>query len=186
MKRNKLLPGTRPFFFFSAIMGVFRAADELGSEVGAPAEPINPETRVSGDDLDPKLLWKIGVGLLLVIWAITVVIYPFFHFLMYDRTGGIDPAKVLAYIPKLPPKPRNEHAPFLTLEKFQKREEGDLNSYRWVDREKGIVSIPIARAMEIIARHGIPPPPESNVFFRPPRAVDLSTGFQGKVVSEAR
>ncbi|HEX7361353.1 MAG TPA: hypothetical protein VF283_12755, partial [Bryobacteraceae bacterium] len=111
---------------------------------------------------------------------------PFFHFLMYDRTGGIDPAKVLAYIPKLPPKPRNEHAPFLTLEKFQKREEGDLNSYRWVDREKGIVSIPIARAMEIIARHGIPPPPESNVFFRPPRAVDLSTGFQGKVVSEAR
>lgn len=186
MNRNKLLPGTRPFFFFSAIMGFFRAADELGSEIGAPAEPIDPETRVSGDDLDPKLLWKIGAGLILVIWALVLLIHPFFHFLMYDRTGGLNPAKVLAYMPKPPPKPRNEHAPFVTLQKFRAREYADLNSYRWVDRKKGIVSIPIARAMQIIAKHGIPPKPESNVFFRPPRAVDLSTGFQGKVESEPR
>lgn len=186
MNHNRLIPGTRPFFLFSAIMGFFRAADEVGSEIGAPKEPIDSATRAAPDDLDPKLLWKIGVGLLLVLWALTVLVYPFFHFLMYDRTGGANPTKVLTYIPKLPPKPRNEHLPFLTLEKFRHGQEAALNTYRWVDRKKGIVSIPIERAMEIIAKQGIPPRPVSNVFFRPPRAVDLSTGFQGKVELEPR
>jgi hypothetical protein len=31
-----------------------------------------------------------------------------------------------------------------------------LNSYGWVDQQKGIIRIPIARAMDLVARKGLP------------------------------
>ncbi|MGH9584909.1 MAG: hypothetical protein ACRD4O_18465, partial [Bryobacteraceae bacterium] len=157
MSPNKPLPGTRPLLLFGAVEAFFRTIYGWAEEAGAPSEPMDPETRAEPDDLDVKLIWRIGVGLLLVLWALVVVIYPFFNFLKFDRTGGLEPSKVLAYIPKLPPKPRNEHLPFLVLQKFRAGEKADLGSYRWVDRKNGVVSIPIARAMQILAQHGIPP-----------------------------
>lgn len=182
MSPNKI-PGARPLLLFSAVEAFFRTIYKWAEEAGAPHEEMDPTTRAEPDDLDIKLLWRIGIGLLLVLWAIVVVLYPFFHFLTFDRTGGVEPAKVLAYIPKLPPKPRNEHLPYLVLEKFRHGEEAGLNTYRWVDRKKGIVSIPIARAMQILAQRGIPPANPTG-FYMPPQAGDLSTGFQGKVTPE--
>jgi hypothetical protein len=41
-----------------------------------------------------------------------------------------------------------------------------LHSYGWVDRAAGIVRMPIDRAMEVLAEHGLPTraqPPESTV-----------------------
>jgi hypothetical protein len=38
----------------------------------------------------------------------------------------------------------------------QERQLADLNSYGWVDREAGIVHIPVARAMDILAERGLP------------------------------
>ena len=38
-------------------------------------------------------------------------------------------------------------------------QEGRLAGYRWVDRERGVVAIPIERAMELVAReHGAAAP----------------------------
>lgn len=183
MSPNKTVPGARPLLLFGAVEAFFRTIYKWAEEAGAPSEEMDPTTRAEPDDLDVKLLWKIGIGLLLVLWALVVVLYPFFRLLILDRTGGVEPAKVLAYIPKLPPKPRNEHLPFLTLEKFRHGEEADLNTYRWVDRKKGIVSIPIGRAMQILAQRGIPPA-NPTAFFPPPQAGDMSTGFQGKVTPQ--
>ena len=35
-------------------------------------------------------------------------------------------------------------------------EEAALNSYGWVDKDAGIVKIPVDRAMEILAKKGLP------------------------------
>lgn len=41
------------------------------------------------------------------------------------------------------------------LRALRAREDGELNSYRYVDRAKGVVRIPIRRAMELlVAEHG--------------------------------
>ena len=40
------------------------------------------------------------------------------------------------------------------------REDLLLDNYSWVDRQSGKVRIPIARAMELIAQHGLPVAPE--------------------------
>ncbi len=42
------------------------------------------------------------------------------------------------------------------LMQLHEREDLLLNYYSWVDRSKGTVRIPIERAMEIIAQHGLP------------------------------
>ncbi len=33
----------------------------------------------------------------------------------------------------------------------------DLRGYGWVDRNKGVVSLPIDRAMDLVAQRGLPP-----------------------------
>jgi hypothetical protein len=37
-----------------------------------------------------------------------------------------------------------------------------LKSYAWVDKDKGIVRIPIQRAIDLLAQRGLPARPQSN------------------------
>ncbi len=148
--------------------------------------PPGTEPLCAPDAVDVKLVARIGLGVIVVLWGIVVLIYPLFHYFAYARAGGRKPAHVLAYRPELPPRPRDVTEPFRILEKQQKIEQGQLDSYYWVDRSKGIVAIPIDRAMQIIAKQGVPPttaPKDSNEYYRP-RAGSMRTGFEGKVVSE--
>jgi hypothetical protein len=54
------------------------------------------------------------------------------------------------------PKPLLQETPALDLERFRAKEEETLSTYGWVDRASGVVRIPIERAMEIVAREGLP------------------------------
>lgn len=185
MPRNKV-PGTRLFLYVTGLMGMARSAEELLEEAGAPSVPIDPTTHAAGPGIHPKAIWIAGIGTLLGLWAIVLLIYPVFTFYKYERTGGKDPAKVLKYLPNLPPAPRNLNHPFQNLAEFRARETTMLNSYQWVDRGKGIVCIPIARAIQILAQKGIPPSaPGGNAYYAP-KAGSMQTGFEGKVEPEPR
>ncbi len=54
--------------------------------------------------------------------------------------------------PANPPLQVNEPA---DLKALREEEDQKLNTYRWIDRSKGIVQIPIDRAMEIIANENL-------------------------------
>ncbi len=185
MKRNKTLPGTGLFLTVMGAIGLSGGAGDIVEEATLKSEPVSPHTFAIPDDEDTKTIAKVGLGVLLTLWAVIVLIFPFFSFLKYDRTGGKAPAKALVYLPKLPPEPRNVNEPFRVLEKFQKTEQGQLNNYYWINRNKGIVAIPIDRAMQIVAQRGVPaskttPPNE----YYPPLAGSMHTGFQDKVEQE--
>jgi hypothetical protein len=55
--------------------------------------------------------------------------------------------------------------PIPDLKAIRAAEEQVLTTYGWVDRQQGVVRIPIARAMDILVQHGLPvraeAPPES-------------------------
>lgn len=63
------------------------------------------------------------------------------------------------------------------------REDLLLDNYSWVDRSKGTVRIPIERAMELIAQHGLPQapaeqlPPPMTADVRPQVTAPLTNGF---------
>jgi hypothetical protein len=55
----------------------------------------------------------------------------------------------------LPPPPRLQADPAADLAELHAREDNLLNQYGWVDRNKGIVHIPIDQAIDqVAARHG--------------------------------
>lgn len=55
---------------------------------------------------------------------------------------------------KEPPEPRLQTRPVADLKQIRADEEALLHRYEWVDPDKGIVRIPIQRAMELIAKEG--------------------------------
>jgi len=69
------------------------------------------------------------------------------------------------------------------LAELHAREDLLLENYSWIDRSKGTVRIPIERAMELIAQHGLPvmpaqqlPPPMTGDV-RPQLTAPLTDGF---------
>ena len=59
---------------------------------------------------------------------------------------------------ELPPEPRLQPAPVEDLHEMLAEHDALLSSYGWVDREKGVVRIPIERAMQLVAERGLPAP----------------------------
>jgi hypothetical protein len=186
MKPNKPFPGSRALLSIVGLAAGARVTGEWLDERDARTEPINPNTHYEPADLNPKAVFLTGLGILAVLWIVVVVLYPIFRYFSYARTGGLNPAKVLNYIPPAPPAPRNETGSDTELSDYLAREKTALSSYTWVDRSKGMVSIPIDRAMEIIAQRGIPPSKPGGAAYYPPSAGSMLTGFEGKVRPEPR
>jgi hypothetical protein len=53
---------------------------------------------------------------------------------------------------RLPPEPRLQRAPQADLAQVRRQERERLTTYAWVDRQAGVVRIPIDRAMELYAQ----------------------------------
>jgi hypothetical protein len=69
------------------------------------------------------------------------------------------------------PQPRLERNERVEINEFRLGEEQKLNSYGWVDQKAGVVRLPIERAMQLIAEHGLSTTPEAGVV--PPSGVTL-------------
>jgi hypothetical protein len=60
---------------------------------------------------------------------------------------------------RLPPEPRLQSNPRQDLRDLRAAEDGVLNSYGWVNKNAGIVRIPIGEAMKMIVQRGLPARP---------------------------
>lgn len=58
--------------------------------------------------------------------------------------------------PRLPPEPRLQPDAVSDLHKMRDAEDNVLQTYGWVDKNAGVVRIPVARALDLIAQHGLP------------------------------
>ncbi len=57
---------------------------------------------------------------------------------------------------KLFPQPRLQRTPILDLRAIRTQEDQLLNSYAWVDQKQGVVRIPVALAIDVLAKRGLP------------------------------
>lgn len=57
---------------------------------------------------------------------------------------------------KLPPGPNLQTDPHAALLVLRRAEDSVLLSYGWVDKDSGVVRIPIDRAMELLVKRGVP------------------------------
>ncbi len=102
----------------------------------------------------PVVLFALGLtaGTILVIWLMKVSADA----LNREAREGSHAIHPLAESSELPPEPRLQETPALDLARFRAKEDETLSTYGWVDRQAGVVRIPIERAMEIVAKEGLP------------------------------
>jgi len=104
------------------------------------------------------IVW-FGVGLAVTAVLIQVAMWGFFRVLQRRERRVDQPvsAMVAASLRRTPPEPRLEPNPLEPRRRMRAQENAVLTTYGWVDRNTGVVRVPIARAMEILVERGLPP-----------------------------
>jgi hypothetical protein len=108
-------------------------------------------------DVNVRAVTKFGLGLTGgIIFVAFLMWFLFDQFAAREVRRSPKPEHMQASNPqKEPPEPRLQKDPPIELKEFRAGEELILNKYSWVDPEKGIVRIPVARAMELVAKEGL-------------------------------
>jgi hypothetical protein len=108
-------------------------------------------------DLKVSYVGVFFIGLFILIAAGLVVAWGVFDLLASWRAETDTPPPPLAITrPNRPPEPRLQVNPPVELGTIRREEEAQLNSYGWVQKEAGVVRIPIERAKELLLERGLP------------------------------
>jgi len=106
------------------------------------------------------------IGLFVLLGLAVLLMRVLFSYLAAREARLSPPPNPLAqsFGRQLPPEPRLQTDPRQDLLQMRGQEDAVLSSYGWIDRQAGIVRIPIERAMQLLAEHGLParavaPPP---------------------------
>jgi hypothetical protein len=102
-------------------------------------------------DLDARAIALFGAALALAIGVVVAVTLWMVHHRAARDAAGQAPAAPLAHTREATPEPRLQVDGAEALSEMREAEDGVLTSYAWIDRDAGIVRIPIERAMEILA-----------------------------------
>ena len=114
-------------------------ADTLSPNVPSPPH----ETA----DVDRRRIWLVG-GILAA--TIAVVAFAALGALRLFHHVSDRPLFATKTTPTEMPSPPLQSAPTLDLRALRAQKHAMLNEYRWLDRDKGVVRVPIERAMELL------------------------------------
>jgi len=107
-------------------------------------------------DLRPGYIALFGIVLTTIIGAAAVITSLLIYFKAAEQSRHETPVPRLAREREPTPEPRLQIDAQNELRQMRAAEEAALNSYGWVDKDSGRVRIPIERAMEILAKKGLP------------------------------
>lgn len=131
------------------------ADDRMRDESQIPeSERVGHETT----DAEVGLVVKFAIFLTVVSLIVAVLMVGFHKYLDAREQAAKAPRHPMAagQVRPLPPPPRLQSSPFTDLTEFRQEENRLLNRYGWVDRNAGIVRIPVERAIEVLAERGLP------------------------------
>jgi hypothetical protein len=125
----------------------------------------NQHTPRAGHEETDINVWAVGkfaVALVLVAVATLFLLFGLYRYFL-SREGGPPAGRSQAAASepgKAFPQPQLQETEVLDLKSIRAAEEQVLNSYAWMDPEKGVVRIPIDRAIDLLAKRGLPSGPE--------------------------
>jgi hypothetical protein len=121
-------------------------------------EPRNPHVHYEPGDVNAVSLTKFGIGMAFLIIVFLFSVAGLFRYFAKRATEAQPPVPPMgAMLQKLPPGPRLEAHPSLDMKEMREAEDSKLNQYAWIDPDKGIVQIPVDRAMDLILQKGLLP-----------------------------
>jgi hypothetical protein len=123
--------------------------------VGMSGPTSNPERRHEERDMNVNAVALFAVSLAVTLIIIHYLAVAMFHHLA-SRPAKYPPPSPLAASRENFAGPRLLVDQALEMKKLRTAEESLLHGYDWVDRDHGIVRIPIDRAIELLAQRGVP------------------------------
>ena len=116
----------------------------------------NPAVSHESSDVDLRRITYWGVGLAAAVVLILVFLFWLFNFFSTRESRlGHDPVGIRQSTPQTTGLPL-QISPRSEMAEMRAAEDKILHSYGWIDQQKGIVRIPIERAMELTAQRGLP------------------------------
>jgi hypothetical protein len=107
-------------------------------------------------DLNPGYVGLFGLGLAVVLVIAVIVASLLIHYKTVQYVRHETPIPQLAREREATLGTRLQIDAQNELREMRAAEDATLNSYGWVDKNAGIVRIPVDRAMEILAKKGLP------------------------------
>src|SRR5579871_5834684 len=103
-----------------------------------------PEVGHEVRDVNAWAIGRFAIGLILLCIVAVSLLFGLFHYFL-SMEGGKESAGL-----RVPPAPTLEVTPIRDLQAFRTQEDQILSSYGWVDQSKGIVRIPIDKAIDLL------------------------------------
>jgi hypothetical protein len=110
-------------------------------------------------DADARDTYRAGFAILAAMFVTALLVVPLYRLLARRETGAQPPpAEVVKTEMSEPVQtfPKLVTSEPLALAAFRAQEDAQLTSYGWIEKDKGIVRIPIDEAMRIVAEQGLP------------------------------
>ena len=124
----------------------------------AGQQQVSQEVHHEHSDVNIRAILGFGAGLIVVAAVVHLLIYILFGY--FTRREGV---KLPVEYPlaaeqehRMPPEPRLQTDPRQDLADLRAKEEEQLATYGWVDRNAGIVRIPIDAAITLTLQRGLP------------------------------
>jgi hypothetical protein len=119
----------------------------------------NPEVHHEESDVNINAILGFGAGLI-VATAVVCVLIGLLLRLFDARERHNQPPRMYPLAAgqenRLPPEPRLQTDPREDLADLRAREDAVLHSYGWVDKNAGVVRIPIENAIKLTLERGLP------------------------------
>jgi hypothetical protein len=119
-------------------------------------ETRQSHTPHAGHETTDVNVWAVGkfaIGLVIVCVVSIALLFGLLKFFQSREetsvANTVDPVKLF-------PQPQLQKTPILDLKAIHAEEDKLLNGYAWVDPKQGIVRIPVDRAIEVLAKRGLP------------------------------
>ena len=119
---------------------------------------MSADIRYEQTDARAQPIVRYAIGLLIFTVVSAGIAYAaLYGFRQMGRTTDRPrPAMALDDSRRMPVEPRLQVHPTLDAAEMRRLEHDQLTTYGWVDQQKGIVRIPVERAIELLAARGLP------------------------------
>jgi hypothetical protein len=120
------------------------------------SEPVHNSLGHETEDADVRAIVLTGAGLAIAAALVIVMVYGIFRFLAAHPATTARGNPMAETERQHPPAPRIEEHPDIELKDLRSQEDHILTNYGWMDRNAGVVRVPIERAMELQLQRGFP------------------------------
>jgi len=128
------------------------------SKVAQDFSPATSGVHHETSDASVGAVFAFGVGLMILGAVILFLVWLLFgYFKGHDAASGTREFPLaIEQQNRLPPEPRLQTNPRQDLIELRAKEDKVLYSYGWVDKNAGVVRIPITEAMKLMVERGLP------------------------------